>query len=123
MERLINFFNPTNYKLSLNLDKHKKTREGKVVISGESKSETIKFHCVGTEVDYVKKNDEKVDFKLEISKIIAKNSAIKKGEILLPEQARHLAQQLLQLDEPNFSPYGKPVFVQIPENEITKKLN
>ena len=66
---------------------------------------------------------DKVDFKVEISKIIAKNSAIKKGEILLPEQARHLAQQLLQLDEPNFSPYGKPVFVQIPENEITKKLN
>lgn len=65
----------------------------------------------------------KIDFKLEISKIIAKNSAIKKGEPLLPEQARHLAQQLLQLDEPNFSPYGKPVFVQIPETDITKKLN
>ncbi len=66
---------------------------------------------------------EKVDLKVEISKIIAKNSAIKKGVALLPEQARHLAQQLLQLDEPNFSPYGKPVFVQIPEDEITKKLN
>lgn len=65
----------------------------------------------------------KVDFNIEISKIIAKNSAIKKGEPLLPEQARHLAQQLLQLSEPNFSPYGKPIFIQLPESEITKKLN
>lgn len=64
----------------------------------------------------------KVDFKVEISKIIAKNSAIKKGQPLLPEQAQHLAQQLLQLAEPNFSPYGKPVFIQLPESEITKKL-
>ena len=64
----------------------------------------------------------KLDFKVEISKIIAKNSAIKKGQALEPEQAQHLAQQLLQLAEPNFSPYGKPVFIQIPESEITKKL-
>lgn len=65
---------------------------------------------------------DKISFETEISKIIAKNSAIKKGESLLPEQAKHLAQQLLQLDEPNFSPYGKPVFVQIHESEISKKL-
>lgn len=66
---------------------------------------------------------DKISFDTEIAKILAKNSAIKKGESLLPEQAKHLAQQLLQLGEPNFSPYGKPVFVQIHETEITKKLN
>src|SRR5690606_2705783 len=65
----------------------------------------------------------KVSFQTEIAKILAKNAAIRKGDALLPEQAKHLAQQLLQLDEPNFSPYGKPVFVQIPESKITKKLN
>lgn len=65
MERLINFFNPKNYKLSLNLDKHKKSRKGTVVVSGDSKSEIAKFHCVGTEVDYVKKNGENVDFELK----------------------------------------------------------
>ena len=66
---------------------------------------------------------DKLDFKTEISKIIAKNSAIKKGEPMLPEQCKHLAQQLLKLDEPNYTAYGKPVFVQLSESEITKKLN
>lgn len=66
---------------------------------------------------------DKINFNTEIAKILAKNAAIKKGDGLLPEQAKHLAQQLLQLGEPNFSPYGKPVFVQIPESEIVKKLN
>jgi DNA mismatch repair protein MutL len=66
---------------------------------------------------------DKISFEVEISKIIAKNTAIKKGDALLPEQAKHLAQQLLQLAEPKFSPYGKPVFVQLQEFEISKKLN
>ncbi|WP_084015239.1 DNA mismatch repair endonuclease MutL [Moheibacter sediminis] len=66
---------------------------------------------------------DKISFEVEIAKILAKNVAIKKGEGLLPEQAKHLAQQLLTLGEPNFSPYGKPVFVQISESEIIKKLN
>jgi len=66
---------------------------------------------------------DKINFNTEIAKILAKNAAIRKGENLQPEQARHLAQQLLQLDEPNFSPYGKPVFVQFSESEILKKLN
>lgn len=66
---------------------------------------------------------DKISFEVQIAKILAKNAAIKKGEALLPEQAKHLAQQLLNLAEPNFSPYGKPVFVQIPEGEIIKKLN
>lgn len=66
---------------------------------------------------------DKINFNTEIAKILAKNAAIRKGDALLPEQAKHLAQQLLTLREPNFSPYGKPVFVQIPESEIIKKLN
>lgn len=66
---------------------------------------------------------DNVQFEVEISKIIAKNTAIKKGDVLAPEQAKHLAQQLLQLAEPNYSPYGKPVFVQIHESEIFKKLS
>lgn len=75
--------------------------------------------------DFLKELDlhGQIDFNVEISKIIAKNTAIKKGVSLLPEQAKYLAQQLLQLKEPNFSPYGKPVFVQLSENEIFKKLN
>ncbi len=66
---------------------------------------------------------DKISFNSEIAKILAKNTAIRKGDVLLPEQAKYLAQQLLNLDEPNFSPYGKPVFVQISESEIIKKLS
>jgi len=75
--------------------------------------------------DFLKELDlhGQIDFNVEISKIIAKNTAIKKGVSLLPEQAKYLAQQLLQLKEPNFSPYGKPIFIQVSENEIFKKLN
>lgn len=66
---------------------------------------------------------DQISFETQIAKILAKNSAIKKGDVLLPEQAKYLAQQLLHLGQPNFSPYGKPVFVQVSENEIIKKLN
>lgn len=66
---------------------------------------------------------DKIDFQTEILKIISKNTAVKKGEPMLPKQAEHLAQQLLKLDEPNFTPYGKRVFVQFDESEISKKLN
>jgi len=66
---------------------------------------------------------DKINFQTEILKIISKNTAVKKGEPMLPKQAEHLAQQLLKLDEPNFTPYGKKVFVQFDESEISKKLN
>lgn len=66
---------------------------------------------------------DKIDFQTEILKIISKNTAVKKGEPMLPKQAEHLAQQLLKLDEPNFTPYGKKIFVQFDESEISKKLN
>ena len=65
MERLLNFFIPKSYKLSLSLDKHKKTREGIVEIEGKAKKETIKLHCVGTKVNFVKINGKKTDFELE----------------------------------------------------------
>ena len=65
MEKLLKFFTPEKYQLNLFLDKHKKTRQGTVTIFGKPKSETVKFHCVGTEVDFVKINGEKSDFDLE----------------------------------------------------------
>jgi DNA mismatch repair protein MutL len=101
----------------------------------EFQSETIIVNALPTDVDtedvpsifsdflHELELHDTISFEVEISKIIAKNTAIKKGDVLLPEQAKHLAQQLLQLAEPNFSPYGKPVFVQLHEAEISKKLN
>lgn len=66
---------------------------------------------------------DQLDFKHEIPKIISKNIAIKKGEPMLPQQAEHLAQQLLKLKEPNYTPFGKKVFIQLSESEISKKFN
>lgn len=66
---------------------------------------------------------EQILFETEIAKIIAKNMAVKKGEILALEQAKHLAQQLFQLVEPNFSPFGKRVFISLSDDEINSKFN
>lgn len=68
MEHLLSYFTPEKYQLHLKIDKHKKTRQGTVVISGRSHVKNIEFHCVSTEVDYVNlqsKSVEKVDFELE----------------------------------------------------------
>lgn len=64
-----------------------------------------------------------IDFTAEIPKIIAKNSAVKKGEPLLPEESRKLVRDLMKLEEPNFTPYGKPIFFRITEEEVIQKLN
>lgn len=61
-------------------------------------------------------------FSSEIPKIMSKNAAIKKGEPMLEQQAEYLVQQLLKLEEPNFTAYGKKVFIQLSESEISNKL-
>ncbi|WP_068595878.1 DNA mismatch repair endonuclease MutL [Vaginella massiliensis] len=79
---------------------------------------------VGIFADFVEELDfnDVVNFDRSFAKIFAKNSAIKKGETLKKEQAIALVQQLLDLDEPNFTPYGKPVFLQFSTALIEKKL-
>lgn len=66
---------------------------------------------------------DRIHFETEIPKIISKNAAIRKGEPMLPAQAEHLAHQLLKLDEPNYTAFGKKVFIQIDESEISNKFN
>ncbi|MBQ7802779.1 M1 family metallopeptidase [Candidatus Saccharibacteria bacterium] len=66
MERLLDFFIPKSYKLSLSIDKHAKFLSGNVKIEGKTKSSgLVKLHSVGQTIDFVKINDEKVDFSLE----------------------------------------------------------
>ena len=65
MEQFLTYFTPKEYKLSLNINKHKKSRSGIVKIFGHSKTDFVKLHCVGTEVDYCEIDGEKVDFSLE----------------------------------------------------------
>ena len=66
MERLLDFFIPKSYKLSLFIDKHAKFLSGNVKIEGKTKSSgLVKLHSVSQTIDFVKINDEKVDFSLE----------------------------------------------------------
>ena len=63
MERLLNYFVPEKYVLDLTIDKFKKTIGGKVTVTGESKAELIKFHCVRLKVSDVVVNGEPREFK------------------------------------------------------------
>ena len=74
MERFLDFFVPKTYKLHLNLNKHQKTRQGTVEVFGKSRFKDVKFHCVGTEVDFVKINGENADFELENGVLTLKNA-------------------------------------------------
>jgi len=51
MDRLLNFFSPTSYKLTLEIDRHKETIQGKVLVTGIPTVESVKFHAVGLEIE------------------------------------------------------------------------
>ena len=46
MERLIDYFVPDKYVLALLIDKKQKSISGVVNVTGEAKSEVVKFHAV-----------------------------------------------------------------------------
>lgn len=100
----------------------------------EFESEKIAIQALPSEIsaeslqhvfaDFLQELDwhESISFQKDISKIIAKNAAVKKGDFLNAEQSKHLAQELLQLNEPNYSPYGKSIFIELDIHDIKKKL-
>ena len=53
MERLLEYFVPERYELSIGVNKFEKKLGGVVEIYGEAKAETVKFHAVGLEVSQV----------------------------------------------------------------------
>lgn len=65
MERLLDYFEPTKYRLNLIIDKHQKTIGGVVTIDGVAKAETVKFHAVELEIEKVSINGKKWDFEIE----------------------------------------------------------
>ena len=58
MERLLDYFVPDHYNLDLEIDKFKKTIEGKVNVVGEALNETVKFHAVSLDILKVTVNGE-----------------------------------------------------------------
>ena len=66
MEHLIDFFKPKHYKLDLFLNKHQKILKGTVKILGQiQKPGLLKLHTVGQDIDFLRIDGKKVDFKIE----------------------------------------------------------
>lgn len=63
MERLLEYFTPEKYVLDLYIDKERKSIKGKVVVTGESKAELIKFHCVDLKILNVAVNEKNTEYK------------------------------------------------------------
>ncbi|WP_317124727.1 DNA mismatch repair endonuclease MutL [Faecalibacter macacae] len=75
-------------------------------------------------MDFIDELDFKETLELDQSfaKILAKNAAVKKGTTLKEEQATSLVEELFRLPNPNYSPYGRPIFVQMNTTEVEKIL-
>lgn len=96
--------------------------------------ETIQINAIPVDVqqedvvsifmDFIDELEFKESLELDHSfaKILAKNAAVKKGTVLKEEQATTLVEELFKLPNPNFSPYGRPVFVQMSTTEVEKIL-
>ena len=77
MERLLEYFTPTNYNLSLNINKNSRKVYGTAIITGKPKADTVKLHAKDLNITSVTgENDEKIDYKIENDEIIL-NSAKK----------------------------------------------
>lgn len=51
MDKLLDFFCPTNYRLALEINRQKETISGRILISGVPLSETAKFHAVDLAIE------------------------------------------------------------------------
>lgn len=75
-------------------------------------------------MDFIEELEYQEELELDntFAKILAKNAAVKKGMALKPEQMQTLVEELLKLPNPNYTPYGRPVFVQMNTSDIKKTL-
>ena len=62
METFLDYFEPENYNLDLTLNREKKELRGVATITGFAKSNVVKLHAVGLEIDSVFLNDQPTDF-------------------------------------------------------------
>ncbi|MBR5621004.1 M1 family metallopeptidase [Candidatus Saccharibacteria bacterium] len=64
MERLLDYFIPKNYNLSLNINKSTRRVYGTAIITGEPLAETIKFHAKNLKITSVTMNGNQVDYEV-----------------------------------------------------------
>ena len=81
MERLLDYFIPEKYVLDIEIDKHKKTIGGKVVVEGKVLNNEIKFHAVDLEISDVLINEKKTKFEVADGLLIIPK--INKGDTII----------------------------------------
>ncbi|WP_313375447.1 DNA mismatch repair endonuclease MutL [Chishuiella sp.] len=76
-------------------------------------------------MDFIEELDyhDTIELNQTFAKVLAKNAAVKKGIGLKVEQMQTLVEELLKLPNPNFTPYGRPIFVQVNTDDIKKTLD
>ena len=96
--------------------------------------ETIQINAIPVDVqqedvvsvfmDFIEELDyqETIELDNTFAKILAKNAAVKKGVALKSEQMQTLVEELLRLPNPNYTPYGRPIFVQMNTSDIKRTL-
>ena len=92
MERLLNYFKPENYKIELNIDKHKGTARGRTTITGSpteaGEKQGIKLHAVDLTIDRVRLNDEIVKFTHEDGVLVVDSACWRGGASRGPAASR-----------------------------------
>ncbi len=96
--------------------------------------ETIQINAIPVDVqqedvvsvfmDFIEELDyqDAIELDNSFAKILAKNAAVKKGVNLKTEQMQNLVEELLKLPNPNYTPYGRPIFVQMNTSDIKNIL-
>ncbi len=77
--------------------------------------ETLFYDLLSTE--------RKEELTQDLVKLMAKSAAIKKGKLLSTEEITKLLQNLFALKDFNFSPYGKPIYLNLSLEKIQKNFN
>ena len=83
MERLLDYFVPEQYDLRFQFYLEEKMFSGIVVITGDIKSETIKFHAVNLEIKKVIIDGELVDHKTENDTLVISDVKLGRAEITI----------------------------------------
>ena len=83
------------------------------------------LHLLESLIDDIKLEipDSEPSFLEYICKKLALKNAIKAGKQLDASEQEHLIDALFSCKEPNYSPYGKKIFIHLPFDEIEQKFN
>ncbi|MGI9526552.1 MAG: DNA mismatch repair endonuclease MutL [Weeksellaceae bacterium] len=80
-------------------------------------------HAIISEFLTTDHQQEELKYEEVLAKFMAKFAAVKKGNPMSKEEAEHLVQELLALDQFNYTPFGKKIYRKIELSETLKMLD